>query len=268
MSSILEKIVEQTREDISRKRRKIAIDDFNGFGEYHRTRRDFAKALVSRNGISVIAELKKASPSKGVIRDSFNPGGIAQSYENNGAAALSVLTDEPFFKGALTYLQEASSIVSIPVLRKDFIIDFYQIEEARAWGADAVLLIVKITDGQQLYELHDAAKEAGLQTLVECYDEDDWERLDFNRFSIVGVNNRNLDTFETDLHRGVHLLRQAPKGVIRVSESGLNQPEDLVMLSENGIPCCLIGEHLMRAEDPGAELARLIAPFSSDGNHS
>lgn len=251
----------QTREDLPGRKKKVAISDFPGFAEYHRTRRPFGNALRSSNGISVIAEIKKASPSKGVIRDKFSPVDIAQSYQENGASALSVLTDEPFFKGSPAYLQEVSAIAKIPVLRKDFIIDFYQIEEARAWGADAVLLIVKITDGQQLYELYDAATETGLQVLIECYDEEDWNRLDFERFTIVGVNNRNLDTFEVDVVRGVKLLQNAPPGIIRVAESGLQHPEDLEMLVNHHIHSCLIGEHFMRADDPGAELARLIQPF-------
>ncbi len=262
MASILEKIVTQTREDISNRKKKISADAFNSFAEYVRPRRDFRKALNQTDQVSVIAEIKKASPSKGILRKDFNPVVIAQSYLENGAAAISVLTNEPFFQGTLPYLQEVSAVASVPVLRKDFIIDFYQIEEARAWGADAILLIVKITDGSQLNELHDAATECGLQVLVECYDEADWDRLDFGRVSVVGVNNRNLDTFEVDLHRGVELLSKAPGGVIRVSESGLSEPGDLVMLQQNGIQSALIGERFMKAQNPGEELFRIRSPFT------
>lgn len=267
MANILNKIVEQTREDITKRRKKVGESDFDAFAEYHRTRRNFKDNLVRQtNGVSVIAEIKKASPSKGVIREDFNPVFLADAYQRNGASAISVLTDEPFFQGSLTYLQEVSAISGIPVLRKDFIIDFYQIKEARAWGADAILLIVKITDGQQLYELHDAAAECGLQTLVECYDEEDWGRLDFNRFSMVGVNNRNLASFEVDVHRGIELLQRSPEDVVRVSESGLHHPEDLLELSKNGIQSALIGEQFMRASDPGAELARFLNIFESNND--
>lgn len=263
MNNILEKIVEQTREEIAGRRKKIAAGDFNAFAEYHRKRRDFKDALEHGSGlVSVIAEIKKASPSKGVIRENLNPAAIAADYQSNGASAISVLTDEPFFQGKLTDLQEVSARVTIPVLRKDFIVDFYQIEEARAWGADAILLIAKITDGQQLYELHDAAVECGLQTFVECYDEQDFERLDFERFDVVGVNNRNLETFEVELHRGVELLQRTPDEVVRVSESGFYNPGDLSMLQKNGIHSCLIGEHLMRSEDPGKELDRFTTAFN------
>ncbi len=269
MNGILDNIVTKTREDIAVRRRKVAGSDFKSFEEYHRPRRDFQKSLSdSRGGVSVIAEIKKASPSQGVIREDFQPVSIAETYCRNGASAISVLTDEPFFQGRLSYLQEVSAISNIPVLRKDFIVDFYQLEEARAWGADAVLLIVKITDGSLLYELHDAAVECGLQTLVECYDEADWERMDFERFSVAGVNNRNLDSFEVDVHRGISILAQAPEGVVRVSESGLNKPADLRTLHENGIHSALIGEHFMHAYDPGEELARFLNVFTDTGKGS
>ncbi|MDG5766476.1 indole-3-glycerol phosphate synthase TrpC [Balneolales bacterium ANBcel1] len=264
MANILDKIVDQTREDIGRRRKKVAQHDFQSFAEYHRTRRDFGEALRDTDHVSIIAEIKKASPSKGVIREDFSPVIHARDYLENGASAISVLTDEPFFQGTLSYLQEVSALSTVPVLRKDFIIDFYQIEEARAWGADAILLIVRITDGQQLYELHDAATECGLQVLVECYDEADFDRLDFGRCTMVGVNNRDLDTFRVDLHRGVSLLNRVPENIVRISESGLNQPSDLMYLHENGIHSALVGEHFMRQKDPGSELRRFLEIFNTD----
>ncbi|MEX0681804.1 MAG: indole-3-glycerol phosphate synthase TrpC [Balneolales bacterium] len=264
MSTILDNIVTRTLEDVTHRRKKHAASDFESFGEYHRPRRDFYNSLRQTKNVSVIAELKKASPSKGVIRQDFNPIPIADSYQKNGASAISVLTDEPFFQGHIAHLLEVSTRVDIPVLRKDFIVDFYQIEEARAWGADAILLIVKITDGEQLYELHDAAVQCGLQTLVECYDMADWDRLDFNRFSAVGVNNRNLETFEVDVHRGIQMLEQAPDGVIRVSESGLHHPGDLLLLSNHGIHAALIGEHFMCSDNPGKELEKFTSVFTTE----
>lgn len=261
MTGILENIVERTREHVAAERRKVSAGDFASFELYEQERRDFHGALLEDGQVRIIAEVKKASPSKGVIREHFDPVALARSYEQGGAAALSILTEPYFFQGSPGYLQQVRSEVSLPCLRKDFIVDVYQLEQARALGADAVLLIVKITDGNELYELHDAARELGLQTLVECYDEADWNRLDFSRFNVVGVNNRNLDTFEVNLHRGVSMLQTAPQGVVRVSESGLNTAEDLVFLKEHGIHSALIGEHFMRCEDPGAEVSRFLAPF-------
>ena len=261
MTGILEKIVNRTREHIAGQRRKVAAGDYSSFELYHEKRRDFGGALRTEDRISIIAEVKKASPSKGVIREDFDPVALARSYEKGGAAALSVLTEPYFFMGDPQYLQQVRREVLLPCLRKDFIVDVYQLEQARALGADAVLLIVKITSGNELYELHNAARELGLQTLIECYDEVDWDRLDFSQMEIVGVNNRNLDTFEVDLHRGVSLLQTAPQGVVRVSESGLNRAEDLLLLRDRGIHSALIGEHFMRCDDPGAEVNRFLAPF-------
>ena len=258
MTGILDKIIRRTREDLSIRKKEKSISDLRSLPLYEKPRRDFGESLKVSQPVTVIAEFKRASPAKGIIRPDCPPDSVAISYETNGARAVSVLTDKPFFQGGVDDLAAVSQAIHLPVLRKDFIVDFYQIEEARAWGADAVLLIVKITDGSQLFELHDAAVEAGLQTLVECYDRDDWERLDFDRFGIVGVNNRNLNNFEVNLHQGVSLLQTAPGGVIRVSESGIGSPKDLTYLQEQGIHCALIGETLMRAEYPGLELARFL----------
>jgi len=265
MANILDDIVEQTRLDIARRKKKVSITDFNSFEAYERNRRDFRAALSADDEVAIIAEIKKASPSKGEIRSDFNPQKLATSYEKGGAAALSVLTDEPFFKGRLSYLQQASETVQIPILRKDFIVDPYQIEEARAYGADAILLIATIFEGQQLSELHHAADEADLQCLVECYNEEDMKYVDFNQISIIGVNNRDLKAFEVDLHRGVDMLQSCPAHLVKVSESGLGSAKDLYVLYQAGINAALIGEHFMRQEDPGqavsdmrSRLAQLI----------
>ncbi len=260
-TSILNRIVEQTKTDLETRKRAVPKHLLHSCEEFGRRRRDFAGVLAKPDQVTVIAEIKKASPSKGIIRSEFDPVLIAEQYEKNGASALSVLTDEPFFKGSLSCLRDISAVTNLPVLRKDFIVDEYQLSEARAFGADAVLLIVKILDKIQLYELHHAARELGLQVLVECYDQYDRDLLDFDKISIVGVNNRNLDTFEVDLHRGVALLAEAPDGVLRVSESGLRHPADLKYLCDNGIHSALIGEHFMRAEDPGKELLRFTNTF-------
>lgn len=261
MATILEKIVEQTREDLERRRRKVHRSDFQSFESYERERRDFGAALRKEGSVSVIAEIKKASPSKGEIRPDFHPRKIAEQYQQGGASAISVLTDEPFFKGKLEYLEAVSRTVAIPVLRKDFIIDPYQVEEARAYGADAILLIATVTEGQQLSELLHAAAEAGLQCLVECYDEEDFRQVDFGQVNILGVNNRDLHTFEVNLHRGIKLLNRAPEDVICISESGIHKAEDLAELYQNGIHAALIGEYFMRQSDPGAAVKQLLETF-------
>jgi indole-3-glycerol phosphate synthase len=208
--------------------------------------------------VSIIAEVKKASPSKGIIREDFDPVRIADQYIEAGASAISVLTDEPFFQGSLNYLEKISGMSPIPLLRKDFIVDPYQVKEARAHGADAILLIATICDGNQLSELLAATNEFGMQALVECYHPEEVESLNWEEIAILGVNNRNLATFEVDLHRGINLLKQAPDHVVTVSESGIHKQEDLHKLLENGINAALIGEHLMKQENPGDALKELL----------
>lgn len=258
---ILQKITEQTKEDLQKRKKKRSLKDFESFKCYDIDRKSFKNALIVDGSVSVIAEIKKASPSKGIIRKDFDPLKIADAYINNGASAISVLTDEPFFKGSLNYLESVSEISPIPTLRKDFIIDPYQVKEARAYGADAVLLIATICEGNQLSELLAATKEFGLQALVECYHEEEIDSLNWDEIEIVGVNNRNLSTFEVNLHRGINLLKKAPKGVVRVSESGLHRPEDLKILLDNHIDSALIGEHFMRQLDTGAALKKYISDF-------
>lgn len=251
MATILDEIVEQTVQDLQKRKRKVSFKDFESHELYEQPVREFKDALASSSDVSIIAEIKKASPSKGLIRKDFDPQKIAGQYQEGGASAISVLTDQPAFKGALEYLEIASKEASIPLLRKDFIIDPYQIKEAKAYGADAVLLIVTITEGEQLSELIHATQEFGLQALVECYSENDFENVTFESVDILGVNNRDLRTFEVDLHRGIALLQRAPEGTVLVSESGLSSADDLQYLYEEGIHAALIGEYFMRQPDPG-----------------
>lgn len=258
MATILEQIVEQTEVDLRKRKRKVSFRDFESFELYERNPRPFGDALKQNNWVSVIAEIKKASPSKGIIRKDFDPRHIAGQYQEGGARALSVLTDEPAFQGCLDFLRIVSEEVSIPVLRKDFIIDPYQVKEARAYGADAVLLIVAITEGNQLEELLHAAGEFGLDCLVECYSEEDFQRVDFEKVSVFGVNNRDLRTFEVDLHRGIQLLQKAPDETCLVSESGLSSAEDLKLLQDEGIHAALIGEYFMRRPDPGKAVKKML----------
>ncbi|SHE37159.1 indole-3-glycerol phosphate synthase [Fodinibius roseus] len=257
MATILDEIVEQTARDLQKRKQKVTFKDLESHERYEQPARNFKKALADAPDVAIIAEIKKASPSKGLIRKDFDPRKIAGQYQEGGASAISVLTDQPAFKGRLEYLEIASKEVSIPLLRKDFIIDPYQIKEAKAYGADAVLLIVAITEGQQLEELLHAAEEFGIQALVECYSENDVENVMFDQVDILGVNNRDLRTFEVDLHRGVALLQRAPEETVLVSESGLRRAEDLYYLYEKKIHAALIGEHFMRQPDPGRALRNM-----------
>ncbi|MCH8557305.1 MAG: indole-3-glycerol phosphate synthase TrpC [Balneolia bacterium] len=258
-TTILDKIVDQTRADLIAKKKQTAQSDFRSFELYDSPRRDFKSALKRDDDqVKIIAEVKKASPSKGIIREDFEPVKTAVQYNEGGAAAISVLTEPRFFQGDLEYLKSIRPEVDLPLLRKDFIIDFYQIEEARAYGADAILLIVGITSGAQLEELHHAATEAGLKCLVECYTQEEYETLSFNQVEILGVNNRNLKNFDVDLHRGLEILSQAPEGVIRVSESGITSPDDLNIIAEYNCDAALIGEHFMRQPHPGDAVKRIL----------
>lgn len=259
MGTILDDIVEQTAEELKKRRRTFGFRDLETLEEYERPRRDFAGALRGENPLAIIAEIKKASPSKGLIRSDFDPRAIARSYTGGGASALSVLTDGPAFRGSLEDLKAATRETDLPVMRKDFIIDPYQVKEARAWGADALLLIATITRGQQLSELLHASGEFGLTALVECYSEEDIAGLPWEQVEILGANNRDLRSFSVDLHRGIRLLHSAPEGTLLVSESGLSSAEDLRRLHREGIHAALIGEHFMRRGDPGGALEEMLA---------
>lgn len=261
MANILEEIVEQTASDLKKRRKKISLKDLETMELYEKPQKDFKAALRLDGDVAVIAEIKKASPSKGLIRKDFDPQRISGQYQEGGASAISVLTDEPAFKGSLKYLEIASNEVSIPLLRKDFIIDPYQIKEAKAFGADSVLLIATITDGHQLEELLHATDEFGLQALVECYSEEDFKYVNFEHVDILGVNNRDLRSFEVDLHRGIELLHKAPEDTVLVSESGLSKPEDLQLLFDENIHAALIGEYFMRQPDPGEAVKNLKLEF-------
>lgn len=256
MPNILEEIVEQTAVDLKKRKRKVSFNDLSDLELFESQTRDFKEALVT-DDVGIIAEIKKASPSKGVIRKDFNPQKIARQYQQGGASAISVLTDNPAFQGSLDYLKLASTETNIPLLRKDFIIDPYQVKEAKAYGADAVLLIVSITDGNQLAELIDAAQEYELGTLVECYTHEDLKRVDFEDTDILGVNNRDLRTFDVDLHRGIEQLHQAPEDTVLVSESGLSSANNLHLLFEENIDAALIGEYFMRQPNPGRAVQQM-----------
>lgn len=271
MKTILDDITEQMREEVPRRKRRMTLNDLESMEGFGRPVRSMSDALTRKEGqsssrsVAVIAEVKKGSPSKGIFRAdrAFDPVSIAAKYMEGGAAAISVLTNEPFFYGSMDHLLAISRISEVPLLRKDFLIDPWQIAEARAYGADAVLLIEAILSPEQRNELIDAASELGLDVLLECYSAEEWAGLDWSRVQIAGVNNRDLRTFDVDLHRGVSLLESAPVGVIRVSESGLRDAQDLWTLYQHGIEAALIGEQLVRQDDPGKVLHALLKELES-----
>ena len=255
--SILEKIVTQTKMDPKKRISERSLQSLESEWGYEKEVRSFSQAIRGKE-VKFITEVKKASPSKGIIREHFEPVTLAKIYEDSGASAISVLTDVPFFKGHLSYMNDIAKQASIPILRKDFIIDPYQIAEAKAYGADAILLIVRILSNAQLDELLSVAKELHLDALVECYDTVDQERIDYEKVSILGVNNRDLEAFNVNVHRGVSQLKMAPESTITVSESGISTVEDIKYLQQNGIHAVLIGEHLMRQSNIGEELKKLV----------
>lgn len=258
MSNILDDIIADTRELVEQRKRESPLRELKDRPFYDdREPLSLVEALQER-GMSFIAEVKKASPSKGQIREDFDPAWIAQQYAANGASAISVLTEPLYFEGSIEHLAWIRAHVpDTPLLRKDFIIDPYQLVEARAVGADAVLLIATALDAGQVSELHAAANELGLSCLVEVYSEEDLDKLDWDQVSVLGVNNRDLTTFEVDVENSLRIFEQVPRTVGRVAESGLDDPETLVRLRDAGVNGVLIGEHFMRADDPGAALEDL-----------
>jgi len=219
---------------------------------------DSMKARLAKNEPAIIAEIKKASPSKGLIREDFIPAEIAKSYEEGGASCISVLTDIDFFKGSDLYLKQARSACNLPVIRKDFIIDPYQVYEARAMGADCILLIVAVLDNMKLNQLYSLARALGMDVLIEVHDEEELLRSLPLGADLVGINNRNLRNFDTSLHTTIDLLPQIPDGRIVVTESGIHNAEDVTLMRENDVNAFLVGEAFMRADDPGAALKKLF----------
>ncbi len=261
MSDILAKIVAVKRDEVAAAKKRRGLTSLRRDVEALGGPRDFVASLqkhIARAGVAVIAEIKKASPSKGVLRQDFRPAEIATSYERHGAAALSVLTDETFFQGSAACLEAARAASSIPVLRKDFTIDAYQLYEARVMGADAVLLIAAILDDARLADFEATAGSLGLAVLVEVHDKRELERALRLATPLVGVNNRNLRSFETSLDTTLALRPHVPAGRLVVSESGIHAPADVQRLRGAGVQAFLVGEAFMRAPDPGVALSSLL----------
>ena len=265
MSDILNKILAVKADEVAaaKKYRSFASlrADVESNAELRAGLRGFEASLrtkIAAGHAGVITEVKKASPSKGVLRADFRPADIAASYEANGAACLSVLTDEQFFQGSTAYLQQARAACAIPVLRKDFMIDVYQIYEARAMGADAILLIVSALDHGLMAEMEACAHELGMGVLVETHDGDELTAALRLKTDLLGINNRNLRTFEVSLENTLSLLDRIPADKLVITESGIMVPEDVKRMREANVHAFLVGEAFMRAPDPGAELARLF----------
>lgn len=249
MSTILDKIVATKREEIQLAKQDQTEAALRAQLVDAPPVRDFFAALAADGPIKLIAEVKKASPSKGVIREDFRPVEIAKSYEAAGASCLSVLTDEQYFQGSLEYLREIRRAVSLPVLRKDFILDSYQLLEARVAGADAVLLIAECLDDCNLRKLHNEAIDLGLTPLVELYEPENLQRVFDAGATLIGVNNRDLRTFEVDLDHTIRMREQIPDQCVVVGESGIRMREDVVRLEEAGVDAILVGESLMAQSD-------------------
>jgi indole-3-glycerol phosphate synthase len=262
MSDILRKIVDVKHEEIAVARKKRDLPSLRHDAEARRDSRDFAGSLrtrVNEGRAAVIAEVKKASPSKGVLREHFVPAEIAASYEHHGAACLSVLTDVQFFQGATAYLEQARSACALPVLRKDFMVDAYQVFEARAMGADAILLIAACLDDALMIDLEAQALALGMAVLVEVHDGAELDRALKLRTPLVGINNRNLRNFEVTLETTIGLLPRVPPDRLLITESGILGPADVRRMREAGVHAFLVGEAFMRASDPGEALAKLFA---------
>lgn len=264
--TILKKILARKAEEVAERQQNCSIADLKqriadqrGSAFDPRGFVDSMAHALAAGFPAVIAEAKKHSPSKGLLRDPFDPAEIARSYQAGGASCLSVLTDKDFFHGSETYLQQARAACQLPVIRKDFIVDPYQVYEARAIGADCILLIVSALTDPQLKELNDLALSLGMDVLVEVHGADELQRALTLNTRLIGINNRNLNTFEVSLDNTYQLLAQIPSDRIVVTESGIHNPEDVQAMRAHGVHSFLVGEAFMRAPDPGAKLKQLFS---------
>ncbi len=258
MSNILDRIIVQKRLDVARDQATVSTEQLQQLLALAPPVRDFHAAISGHKEIRLIAEVKKASPSKGIIRADFDPLEIAKTYAANGAAALSVLTDESFFQGNLDYLREIRKHVAIPILRKDFVIDEYQVLQARVAGADAILLIAECLESDQLVQLYQYTRQLGMHALIELYDPENLEKVLRTGCPIVGINNRDLRTFEVDLNHTVRLREQIDSSRCVVSESGIFVNADVEFLRQHNVNAILVGESLMRQTDVGLAVRKLL----------
>ncbi|MFS4438998.1 indole-3-glycerol phosphate synthase TrpC [Paracoccaceae bacterium GXU_MW_L88] len=267
--SILQKIRDYKLEEVAAAKAELPEEQLREAALAAPAPRGFREALMTASkagGYGLIAEIKKASPSKGLIREDFDPASLAEAYKEGGATCLSVLTDAPSFQGAPEFLREARAAVDLPILRKDFMYDPYQVAEARAWGADAILLILASLSDDEARALIDAAKEMQLDCLFEVHTLDEMHRAEKLGADMIGINNRDLNSFETDIRVTKKLAGELPADTIAISESGLSTRRDLTQLAKWGIRCFLIGESLMRQDDVARATEQLLAsPWSPEG---
>jgi indole-3-glycerol phosphate synthase len=261
--NILQQIVDYKREEIAARKRNTPASSFRDAELFRRKSISLLSALDRRPLFSVIAEIKRSSPSAGVMNMAVQPEQLAGQYEKHGASAISVLTDQRFFNGNLDDLKSVRQVVSLPVLRKEFIIDEYQIAEAKAYGADAILLIAGILEASQLDEYFEAASSYGLESLVELYEERELDKIDFDKLNLIGINNRDLRTMEIDLNRTIRMAKYIPAGTTIVSESGIQSSDDLRRLKDSGIHAALIGELFMKSRNPGETMQQMLAEVNS-----
>ncbi|MEY4317967.1 MAG: Indole-3-glycerol phosphate synthase [Pseudomonadota bacterium] len=262
MSDILKKIVDVKRQEVAAALKRKSLEAMRADAESRVLTRDFVGALrnkIAAGQAAVIAEVKKASPSKGVLREDFIPADIAQSYAEHGAACLSVLTDKDFFQGSVDYLKQARASCDLPVLRKDFMVDAYQVYEARAMGADCILLIAACLDDVHMAELEAIARSLDMAVLVEVHDAEELQRALKLKTPLVGINNRNLRTFEVSLDTTLSMLKDVPADRLLITESGILNRADVQKMRDANVHAFLVGEAFMRAPDPGAALAELFA---------
>ncbi len=256
--SILDRIVATTLRDLAARKDRVSLDELERAANDASPPRNFLDAIRNSEDVALIAEVKKASPSKGTIREDFDPIQIATCYAENGATCISVLTDVPFFQGSLEYLAAVRRHVDLPLLRKDFVVDPYQVVEARAAGADAVLLIAECLPGAKLNELLDCVQCFGLTALVELYEPANLDRVVASGAPLIGINNRNLATFEVDLEHTIRLAHEIPDDRCVVAESGIATAQDVRRLREAGVDAMLVGESLMRKQDVGQAVRELL----------
>ena len=259
---ILKKILNTKLEEIAADQAAVCLEQLKAQAKDMPHCRGFYKAMHSRINLgqnAIIAEAKKASPSKGVMRENFDVAEIAKSYQAGGASCLSVLTDQQYFQGGLSYIEKARLVCELPVIRKDFIVDEYQVYQSRVAQADCILLIVAALDQSQLTELNDCARQIGLDVLVEVHDSEELERALELQNVLLGINNRNLRTFETSLNTTIDLLSSIPAGTPVVTESGIHTKEDIKLMNDHGVYAFLIGEAFMRVESPGDKLKELFS---------
>ncbi|MBN1353444.1 MAG: indole-3-glycerol phosphate synthase TrpC [Candidatus Omnitrophica bacterium] len=255
---ILSKIINEKRKEIDALRAKMPLAELKELASKNYVKSSFKRNIGRAHHINLVAELKKASPQKGIIRGDFNPLKIALTYQANGASAISVITDERFFEGNIKIIKELKDRVTLPILRKDFIIDEYQIYESLYWGADAILLIAQILTEDELVNFYKIAKDLGMDVLVETHSEEDIAKVLKSGASIIGINNRDLTTFKIDLSTTQRLIRLIPESKIRLSESGIKTYEDVMFLKSLGINAVLIGEAFMESDDIAAKMREIM----------